>query len=794
MEAEYYKKYEPFFGGWYIKALLGEGGYGKVFQIERRDTFGTVFESALKVITIPPNKGGIEDAMAEGMDQNSAAIYFQDCVKELNREIVLMSRLKGHSNIVSYEDHSIIQHEDGIGWDILIRMELLTPITRFLKDNRFFSRRRVVQMGIDLCRALELCQKYDIIHRDIKPANIFLSEAGDFKLGDFGVARVTSAATAAYTRVGTMNYMAPEVFAGKEYSRNVDIYSLGLVMYQLLNGNRMPFYPPYPQPITFAEQERAHARRLGGEKLPAPANAPEKLAKIVLKACAPDPAKRYSGPAQMRRELEAVLPMFKETAQETVQPPMSDSTTLPLQQPVSMARDEMTTVWSQSGSVAQPKATAPAAQTQKPHNTASRPAAVPVPVKKQGGAKLPILLGTAAVVAVVAVAGGLALTTGSSGHALPTAEPAEAVTSSSEAASEERPASSEEAASASVPESEAASEEEASASVPEGEPARSESENTVESSSASSSSSVAPSSSKAVSSSSAASSSKPASSAASTSKTAAPAAEPAPVASSTAPAEPAQPAANVVASGTCGTNVNWTLDENGLLTISGSGKMTSYPWEKYKNQIYTVKIQNGVSSITSYAFWEYKSLTSVTIPGSVTDIGDCAFKNCTSLASVTISNGVKNIGDSAFWGCTSLTSVTIPSSVEKIEKWAFYKCSALQSVTIPGSVQTIEENAFANCTSLSSVTIGNGVNVIGNGAFWSCEALTSVVIPGSVSKVEKTAFLNCTSLSSVTIPASVMEIGRSAFGGCNLTEVTINRNCKSAFTAFDSGVQINYYD
>ncbi len=455
MEAEYYKKYEPFFGGWYIKALLGEGGYGKVFQIERRDTFGTVFESALKVITIPPNKSGIEDAMADGMDQNSAAIYFQDCVKELNREIVLMSRLKGHSNIVSYEDHSIIQHEDGIGWDILIRMELLTPITRFLKDNRFFSRRRVVQMGIDLCRALELCQKYDIIHRDIKPANIFLSEAGDFKLGDFGVARVTSAATAAYTRVGTMNYMAPEVFAGKEYSRNVDIYSLGLVMYQLLNGNRMPFYPPYPQPITFAEQERAHARRLGGEKLPAPANAPEKLAKIVLKACAPDPAKRYSDPAQMRRELEAVLPMFKETAQETVQPPMSDSTTLPLQQPVSMARDEMTTAWSQSGTA---PAQSTAAQTQKPHSTASRPAAVPVPVKKQGGAKLPILLGTAAVVAVVAVAGGLALTTGSSGHALPTAEPAEVVTSSSEAASKELPASSEEADSAASASTAAASE------------------------------------------------------------------------------------------------------------------------------------------------------------------------------------------------------------------------------------------------------------------------------------------------------------------------------------------------
>ena len=332
MEAEYYKRYEPFFGGWYIRQLIGEGGYGKVFEIERRDTLGAVFTSALKVITIPPNNSGLEGALSEGMDSESASVYFLDCVKELNREITLMSKLKGHSNIVSYEDHDIIQHEDGMGWDILIRMELLTPITKLLKDNHVFSCEEVIRLGIDLCHALELCQRYGIIHRDIKPANIFLSAADDFKLGDFGVARVTNAATAAYTRVGTLNYMAPEIFAGQPYSSNVDIYSLGLVMYQLLNANRMPFYPPYPETITYAAQERAHARRLGGEKLPAPANAPEHLAKIVLRACAPNPADRYQTAAQMRQELEALQK----------QEPAASGNTIVLPDPVSPEPDPTT--------------------------------------------------------------------------------------------------------------------------------------------------------------------------------------------------------------------------------------------------------------------------------------------------------------------------------------------------------------------------------------------------------------------------------------------------------------------
>ena len=307
MENEYYKRYEPFFGEWRIKRFIGAGSYGRVFEIERRDEFDTVYTGALKAVTIPSSQGELDEILADGMDMNGASTYFRDYVKELNREIALMSKLKGHSNIVSYEDHKMFPHEDGVGWDILIRMELLTPITSYLKQNHTFTRREVIQLGMDLCKALEICQRYNIIHRDIKPANIFISETEDFKLGDFGVARIASASTGASTRAGTVNYMAPEVFRGEKYTSNVDIYSLGLVMYQLLNNNRMPLYPPYPQPITPSSRERAQAQRLSGAALPPPANAEGRLAEIVLKACAPDPAQRYDSPTVMRQALDAIL-------------------------------------------------------------------------------------------------------------------------------------------------------------------------------------------------------------------------------------------------------------------------------------------------------------------------------------------------------------------------------------------------------------------------------------------------------------------------------------------------------
>ncbi len=310
MDAEYYKKYEPVFGKWYITKQLGAGSYGKVFEIQRTDALdGTVYRGALKAITIPSSPEELQSVLDEdGLDRQGASSYFRETVVALNREIALMNKVKGHSNIVSYEDHDVIEHTDGIGWDILIRMELLTPLNVHLQRTVQMPRGEVVRMGIHLCRALELCQRHNIIHRDVKSENIFISADGNYKLGDFGVARTVLASSGALTQVGSPSYMAPEMFqAGKTYNASVDTYALGLVLYRCLNEGRLPFYPPYPQPLTPEDRNMAEGKRLSGLELPRAVNATAALDAILRKACAPDPAGRFASPTEMRLALEKLL-------------------------------------------------------------------------------------------------------------------------------------------------------------------------------------------------------------------------------------------------------------------------------------------------------------------------------------------------------------------------------------------------------------------------------------------------------------------------------------------------------
>ena len=306
MDINYYKQYEPIFGVWHITRLIGEGSFGKVFEIERED-FGQVYKAALKAITIPASQSEVRSVRSEGMDEESVRATFHSKVQELVKEFALMSKLKGNSNVVSYENHQVIEHKDNIGWDILIQMELLTPLDEYIQKKKSLPRQEIIKLGIDLCKALELCQKHNIIHRDIKPENTFISENGDFKLGDFGVARTIEKTTGGLSKQGSYPYMAPEIYNGKPYGTTVDIYSLGLILYRLLNGNRLPFLPAAPAPITYADRENAMAKRFNGAPLPIPSHADGRLGEIVLKACAFEPKDRYSSPGQMRQELEAIL-------------------------------------------------------------------------------------------------------------------------------------------------------------------------------------------------------------------------------------------------------------------------------------------------------------------------------------------------------------------------------------------------------------------------------------------------------------------------------------------------------
>ena len=263
---------------------------------------------------------------------------------------------------------------------------------------------------------------------------------------------------------------------------------------------------------------------------------------------------------------------------------------------------------------------------------------------------------------------------------------------------------------------------------------------------------------------------------------------------------------NIVTSGTCGAegnngdNLTWILDDEGVLTISGTGAMASWnwkgsPWYANKDKIESVVIEDGVTSIGANAFDGCSGLTSITIPSSVTSIGEHAFYGCSGLTSITIPSSVTSIGAYAFSGCSvtsitipssvtsigayafygcSVTSITIPSSVTSIGAGAFYRCSGLTSITIPSSVTNIGENTFYGCSGLTSITIPSSVTSIGENAFYGCSGLTSITIPNSVTSIKWGAFYGCSGLTSITIPNSVKSIGAYAFSGCSgLTSITI---------------------
>ena len=290
---------------WTLTRLIGEGSFGRVFEAQRED-YGRIYKAAVKIITIPQSQSEIKSVMGDGIDENSATTYFLGLVGELVDEFSIMSQLKGNTNVVSYEDHTVIQHDAKIGWDILIRMELLTPLLDYVQ-NKALSAMDITRLGIDMCMALELCQKYNIVHRDLKPENIFVSETGNFKLGDFGIARTVEKTTGGLSKKGTYTYMAPEVYRGDVYGSSVDLYSLGIVLYWMLNDKRTPFLPDAPALISHSDRERAIKERMNGVQMPNPKNADERLARIILKACAFNPMERYTSPTQMRDELEATM-------------------------------------------------------------------------------------------------------------------------------------------------------------------------------------------------------------------------------------------------------------------------------------------------------------------------------------------------------------------------------------------------------------------------------------------------------------------------------------------------------
>lgn len=235
-----------------------------------------------------------------------------------------------------------------------------------------------------------------------------------------------------------------------------------------------------------------------------------------------------------------------------------------------------------------------------------------------------------------------------------------------------------------------------------------------------------------------------------------------------------------------GSGVTWQLTENTddpstyTLTISGSGAMKNYlmssnqPWHSFRDQITSVVVSPGVTSIGNLAFALSRNIIHVDIADSVVSIGEQAFFKCASLTNITVPQSVTYIGVNAFDSCTNLSSITLSTNnITSIRPYTFSGCSKLSSIVIPDGVTSIQLGAFFNCTKLTSITIPDSVTTIDPGAFKNCSSLTSITIPGSVTSIGSNVFDGCTSLNDIRY-SGTSESVISALSGYVPTLVTFD--------------------
>ena len=225
-------------------------------------------------------------------------------------------------------------------------------------------------------------------------------------------------------------------------------------------------------------------------------------------------------------------------------------------------------------------------------------------------------------------------------------------------------------------------------------------------------------------------------------------------------------------SGACGTSLTYTIDDEGTMTVSGSGNMytwrreTLVSWYSARKLIKKVVLEEGVENVGRYAFNSCDNLESIVIPDSVTSIGNEAFYGCKKLSEIKGCKSITSIGDRAFYGCALLTELRVPEGVTAIGPETFFGCAEMKTLCLPDSLEKIGEAVFSGCAKLTQINLGSGITAIPDNAFYGCASLTSVDIPDGVTSIGASAFEGCSKITSADIPENVGALGEGAFKGC----------------------------
>lgn len=277
------------FAGWKIGKEIGRGAFATVYELRKGNML-----RALKVVTLLSDLEGTEEEIESQLANKMEAA---------SNEIEVNHRVSGHTNVVNYQEYEFVivwneEHTRKEGLLLYIMMERMDEtLQQEIRKGTRFSEEQVIKMGKDIVTALKVCHEQRILHRDIKPANIFIADHDTYKLGDFGISKVLGDNTVAFTHTGTQAYVAPEQWNSLPYGKAADIYSVGLILYQLLNENHLPFAD---EGLT----ADSVGRRLKGEIFPEPLNGSKKLKAIVMKACSYRASDRYQNADEMLQDLE----------------------------------------------------------------------------------------------------------------------------------------------------------------------------------------------------------------------------------------------------------------------------------------------------------------------------------------------------------------------------------------------------------------------------------------------------------------------------------------------------------
>ena len=319
-------KFNPVFGSWQLGRQIGSGTDGRVYRITRKDGEKTE-KSIVKIIRFSHERLIGENEAVTNFPAFSKAEYCRAMIKNVTDNLDLVMKTDAGRFFAKCEEWETKPGSDGASTNLLIRMEPLTPLSEFINDFAF-TETEVLRLALCLCQSLDKCRDFGYVYPNLKPENVMFDATGRCKLGDFGTFSLTQPKKNSIAYRKTQQYMAPEFLKEGRLGCASDTYSLGLIMYVLLNKGRLPFLSQGVNEPTLNEYTEAVAKRCAGEKIAPPLHASERVAKIVLRAVEYDEGARYITPRQMLGDIKKALagedpPEYEEP--ETAAPPVTES-------------------------------------------------------------------------------------------------------------------------------------------------------------------------------------------------------------------------------------------------------------------------------------------------------------------------------------------------------------------------------------------------------------------------------------------------------------------------------------